>query len=57
MKSVGVLIIETLSLECGPHIFRGETAGSFDEFIWDFGPAIGEAIERILSGVIDEILL
>ena len=56
MKSVRILIVKAFLRETRPDLLCGETAGSLDHGVRDFGSAISEAIKWILRSVIDQIL-
>jgi hypothetical protein len=57
LKSVGVLVVESLFRQHSPDFFRGKAPRSFYQVIGNFGPSIGQSVERILRGVVNQILL
>src|SRR5262249_16056899 len=56
LESIRVLIVESLRLQDRPHLFGRKFSGAFDQRIGNFGSAIGQAIEWILRGVVDQVL-
>ena len=55
-EAVCVLVAESLPRQYGQHFLGRQTAGSFDEPIGYFRPAVGKALERILRRQLDHLL-
>ena len=56
-EAVGVLVAKALPREDGEDLFGGQAARPLEERVRDLGPAVGEPLERILRGVLDQLLL
>jgi hypothetical protein len=57
LKSVGVLVVESLFRQHSPDFFGGKASRPFNEVIGNFRAAIGQSVEWILRGVVNQVLL
>ena len=56
-EAVGVLVAEALPRQDREDLFGRQAARALDQRVRDLGPAVGEALERVLRGVLNQLLL